>query len=1013
MEGEPVALETLEKLGFAGSKKFLGWIQRQNAQSTEETTLYGDGDPVTIYDDSILYATWGALDIEADKTKDTDGDGLTDYEEIEIYHTDPASKDTDGDGWMDKEELSLYNENTKTFSPLIADIPKLDIAISGEPTIEYKFTSGTSEGDSVSESISGGSSGSQSNSKSNAHSHSQTYTWSEKVSVKLSHECSVTKGPSFGLTIGGEQSYDRKSTNGDSRTYSESQSDGWSKSWSNGKSKSSGKSKTVSGGTLTIPIKFKNPGNIAYTIKNATISIYRIPTNKAVPHEMTSTVAGSYNITLAPGEETREYNLVATFSNPDKIEQLLKYSNGFFVSLAAYNITMIKDKNSALRVNDFTEALTEVNAKTATIYIDWGLNSGRTPKTYNVAVKSLYNTKATGLDDQYKKTSLEYVLKKILKVPESEGNGYTIGQRGLINSFYGIKNNSAPRDGIWLIGHTRPLSSEEKHVDFYSTPYSDQKMSDIILQAGDEISIIYTVDSDGDGVPLHEESLRNTSDEKADTDGDGINDYDEIHGWYKENLDSTKYSPENKVYTNPALRDSDGDGKPDYQDSDPMMPELSNDATLKTISYSTKANASFSEIKISTAETTEVTVPGTVEAAYIYLDAQSTQLFTEVKYSLTGTEFAVLKKDTAIPLKIGQNKVYLKCIAPDERTEKEYTVNVNSNFLPLEKFSMNVGDSKNNGVSGEVSFSWNRYTDDRCDAKKYNGGYLLYIKREYSAREFDPPIEDARNTITTKLTTDFTGKTLKDKKEFVFRLDNKYLQDGGLAFTLLPGKYYSIYLYAFTGSNYRDTYKYKCLVSKNIQTPKSAKGKLTFYAHYVEDVRDPRESHVGSYYWTITDTSNIGISACALNKKDTKKWDSQSDTKPKYYAFGDSVNKFHTAYSRPLKFSENTKKITGEFSRYDNSSFSVTWCCKDDIFSVGIIKTEFYHSAEKDEWTCKCFLTELGIDSKNELQEEFTIKSGQRSEGKKWVIHKNDYEGKNNLPWIEFNWDLGWDYEEE
>lgn len=36
---------------------------------------------------------------------DTDGDGLFDYEEVNIYNTDPLNPDTDGDGYSDGEEV--------------------------------------------------------------------------------------------------------------------------------------------------------------------------------------------------------------------------------------------------------------------------------------------------------------------------------------------------------------------------------------------------------------------------------------------------------------------------------------------------------------------------------------------------------------------------------------------------------------------------------------------------------------------------------------------------------------------------------------------------------------------------------------------------------------------------------------------------------------------------------------------------------------------------------------------
>lgn len=44
-------------------------------------------------------------DIAALKARDTDGDGLSDYDELYVYHTSPYLKDTDSDGFTDKEEI--------------------------------------------------------------------------------------------------------------------------------------------------------------------------------------------------------------------------------------------------------------------------------------------------------------------------------------------------------------------------------------------------------------------------------------------------------------------------------------------------------------------------------------------------------------------------------------------------------------------------------------------------------------------------------------------------------------------------------------------------------------------------------------------------------------------------------------------------------------------------------------------------------------------------------------------
>jgi hypothetical protein len=49
-------------------------------------------------------------DDEALKTKDTDGDGLSDWDEVHIYKTSPYLEDTDGDGYTDKQEIDTGND---------------------------------------------------------------------------------------------------------------------------------------------------------------------------------------------------------------------------------------------------------------------------------------------------------------------------------------------------------------------------------------------------------------------------------------------------------------------------------------------------------------------------------------------------------------------------------------------------------------------------------------------------------------------------------------------------------------------------------------------------------------------------------------------------------------------------------------------------------------------------------------------------------------------------------------
>ncbi len=54
---------------------------------------------------------------------DSDGDGLSNYDEITLYHTDPLNPDSDGDGILDSDEVD-FNLN-KTGNDMVLSAPVL------------------------------------------------------------------------------------------------------------------------------------------------------------------------------------------------------------------------------------------------------------------------------------------------------------------------------------------------------------------------------------------------------------------------------------------------------------------------------------------------------------------------------------------------------------------------------------------------------------------------------------------------------------------------------------------------------------------------------------------------------------------------------------------------------------------------------------------------------------------------------------------------------------------------
>jgi hypothetical protein len=78
-----------------------GTTGSSTATSTATTTSPLSADTAT----TSPSATSTAAAPAADRTKDSDNDGLTDYEEVNFYKSNPAVGDTDGDGFLDGAEV--------------------------------------------------------------------------------------------------------------------------------------------------------------------------------------------------------------------------------------------------------------------------------------------------------------------------------------------------------------------------------------------------------------------------------------------------------------------------------------------------------------------------------------------------------------------------------------------------------------------------------------------------------------------------------------------------------------------------------------------------------------------------------------------------------------------------------------------------------------------------------------------------------------------------------------------
>lgn len=84
----------------SGNYTACNWLATQNGiENCRELfhVLDDDEDGLTLYDEDVAGTSDGSAD--------TDGDGLSDFEEVNVHGTDPTNADTDGDGYNDLTEI--------------------------------------------------------------------------------------------------------------------------------------------------------------------------------------------------------------------------------------------------------------------------------------------------------------------------------------------------------------------------------------------------------------------------------------------------------------------------------------------------------------------------------------------------------------------------------------------------------------------------------------------------------------------------------------------------------------------------------------------------------------------------------------------------------------------------------------------------------------------------------------------------------------------------------------------
>jgi hypothetical protein len=116
---------------------------------------------------------------------DTDGDGLSDAEELNVYGTSPVLADTDGDGFNDYQEVVTFafdpTNDPYHFNPRVADVPQMTLVMTGPPLVRFQSTDSMGMTHTVDYSIADNMTASESWGQSPSTSRSDTYSTSQTV----------------------------------------------------------------------------------------------------------------------------------------------------------------------------------------------------------------------------------------------------------------------------------------------------------------------------------------------------------------------------------------------------------------------------------------------------------------------------------------------------------------------------------------------------------------------------------------------------------------------------------------------------------------------------------------------------------------------------------------------------------------------------------------------------------------------------------------------------------------
>lgn len=448
---------------------------------------------------------------------DTDGDGLSDTDEITIYGTSPVLADTDGDGISDYDEVITRGFNPESqpllYNPRVADLPEMVVQLAGPPMLSLNLI--TTEGETwtwdtsrtLEDSVSWTLGTSEDVTFSNTLGGSDTVT--KQVAAQFSDgSLSLGEAADAGADAGTDTQRARRRQRGPQQpanpvfplvpqrpiqfdsggpntvtlTSSVAATVDWSNTNSLTLSFSADQTREIrqavtfaqgyalnhqisaSGADLGVLVYVFNTGTLPFVVTNFLVSTSFIgPGGVEIPVAnlpINSNLTTYVNFSVAPGGYQGPFNCERLTLTLEQFAMLGDLS-GLKVNVGTYDLADANFKPYVFHVP-------EIVARTATVDIDYG--GMRPHERYYVA---------TNLDPAHPGVTLDRALREILRIPFDN-----VPERGLTS----LRNVATVDPGRWTV-EMRHNEGGEPVTTAYTAPYD---VRDILLRAGDVVHLSWS-----------------------------------------------------------------------------------------------------------------------------------------------------------------------------------------------------------------------------------------------------------------------------------------------------------------------------------------------------------------------------------------------------------------------------------------------------------------------------------------------------------------------------------------